>query len=66
MKFKNAARFLPEWIEFHQIVGFEHFYLYNNNSTDDYLSALRPYRDEGSVTLYEWPFTPAFPTADEH
>jgi glycosyl transferase family 92 len=66
LKFKNAARFLPEWIEFHQIVGFEHFYLYNNNSTDDYLEVLAPYRDEGSVTLYEWPQTPAFPAADEH
>ena len=66
LKFKNAARFLPEWIEFHQIVGFEHFYLYNNNSTDDYIEALAPYRDEGSVTLYEWPHTPAAPEADEH
>jgi Glycosyltransferase family 92 len=66
LKFKNAARFLPEWIEFHQIVGFEHFYLYNNNSTDEYLEALAPYREEGSVTLYEWPHTPAFPKADEH
>ena len=66
MKFKNAARFLPEWIEFHQIVGFEHFYLYNNNSTDDYLQALIAYRHEGVVTLYEWPDTPAFPKSDEH
>jgi hypothetical protein len=46
-KFKNPARFLPEWIEFHQIVGFEHFYLYNDNSTDAYLGALTPYREEG-------------------
>jgi hypothetical protein len=66
MKFRNAARFLPEWIEFHQIVGFEHFYLYNNNSTDDYNEALAPYCDEGIVTLYEWPHMPAFPKADEH
>jgi Glycosyltransferase family 92 len=66
MKFKNAAQYLPEWIEFHQIVGFEHFYLYNNNSTDDYVEALAPYRDERSVTLHEWPQTPAFPKADQH
>lgn len=66
LKFKNAARYLPEWIEFHHIVGFEHFYLYNNNSTDDYLRALAPYQDEGIVTLYEWPHTPAAPRADEH
>ena len=43
LKFKDAARFLPEWIEFHQLVGFEHFYLYNNNSSDDYRGALAPY-----------------------
>src|ERR1700719_1704415 len=66
MKFKNAARFLSEWIEFHQVVGFEHFYLYSNNSTDNYIEALAPYCDEGSVTLYEWPHTPAFPKTDEH
>jgi hypothetical protein len=66
LKFKNAARFLSEWIEFHQMVGFEHFYLYNNNSTDDYRRALGPYCEEGSVTLYEWPDTPAFPKSDEH
>jgi hypothetical protein len=66
MKFKNVAQYLPEWIEFHQIVGFQHFYLYNNNSTDNYVEALAPYRDEGSLTLYEWPETPAFPKADQH
>ena len=66
LKFKNAARFLPEWIEFHQMVGFEHFYLYNNNSTDDYVRALTPYCEEGSVTLYECPDVPAFPKIDEH
>jgi hypothetical protein len=48
------------------MVGFEHFYLYNNNSADDYLGALAPYREEGSVTLYEWPEVPAFPKSDEH
>ena len=66
MKFKNAARFLAEWIEFHRIVGFGHFYLYNNNSNDDYLKALKPYLDDGLVTLYEWLQIPAFPAADEH
>ena len=33
--FKNEAKYLREWIEFHKIVGVEHFYLYNNFSTDD-------------------------------
>ena len=53
--FKNEAKYLREWIEFHKIVGVEHFYLYNNFSTDDYLSVLTPYIDSGLVTLIDWP-----------
>ena len=34
--FKNEAPFLKEWIEFHEMIGIEHFYLYNNNSDDNF------------------------------
>ena len=64
--FKNVARYLAEWVEFHHMVGVEHFYLYNNNSEDDYQSALAPYIRDGLVTLHEWPQIPARPGADEH
>lgn len=53
--FKNEAPYLREWIEFNHIVGIEHFYLYNNNSEDDYLSVLNPYIEKGIVTLVQWP-----------
>ena len=53
--FKNEAPYLREWIEYHRIVGIEHFYLYNNNSEDDYLAVLAPYIEEGLVTLIQWP-----------
>lgn len=53
--FKNEAEYLREWIEFHRIVGVDHFYLYNNNSEDDFHSILNPYIEEGVVTLVEWP-----------
>lgn len=53
--FKNEAPYLKEWIEFNHIVGIDHFYLYNNNSNDDYLSVLRPYVESGLVTLIDWP-----------
>lgn len=53
--FKNEAAYLKEWIEFNHIVGVEHFYLYNNNSEDDYQSVLRPFIDAGLVTLIQWP-----------
>lgn len=52
--FQNEARFLKEWIEYHKIVGAQHFYLYNNDSHDNYLKVLQPYIDDGSVDLVEW------------
>ena len=53
--FKNEGPYLREWIEFNHIVGVEHFYMYNNNSEDDYLSILEPYIASGLVTLVDWP-----------
>lgn len=53
--FKNEALYLKEWIEFNHIAGIEHFYLYNNNSEDDYLTVLEPYIAKGLVTLTQWP-----------
>ena len=43
-------------IEFHKLVGVEKFFLYNNNSSDDYKSTLAPYLQDGSVVLTEWDF----------
>lgn len=53
--FRNEAMFLREWIEFHILVGVEHFYLYNNFSEDNYLEVLQPYIESGIVTLTDWP-----------
>lgn len=55
--FKDDAPFLKEWIEFHKLQGVEHFYLYNNNSSDDFRSVLNPYVRNGDVTLIDWPYT---------
>lgn len=44
---------MDEWINFHKLVGVEHFYLINHNSTDDFREILQPYIDEGLVSLYE-------------
>lgn len=52
--FKNEANYLKEWIEYHRIVGVDHFYLYNNNSEDCYLDVLEPYVKQGIVTLNDW------------
>ncbi len=53
--FKDEASFLREWIEYHLMIGFDHIYLYDNNSTDNYLTVLRPYFDTGKITLTKWP-----------
>jgi len=53
--FKNEAPWLKEWIDYHRIVlGIDHFYLYNNDSTDHYKEVLRSLIDEGFVELIDW------------
>jgi len=52
--FRNEARFMKEWIEFHKLVGVQHFYLYNHFSEDNYLEILQPYIDTGEVELIDW------------
>lgn len=64
--FKNESESLMEWIEYHMVAGVEHFYLYNNNSEDDYKTILRPYIEEGIVTLYDWPEYPGQASAYNH
>ena len=56
--FKNEGPYLKEFLEYHLLMGFEHFYLYNNNSDDNYKEVLQPYVESGIVTLVEWPVVP--------
>lgn len=53
--FKDEAPYLKEWIEYHKIIGVDHFYLYNNNSSDDFMKIITPYIKKGVVTLIDWP-----------
>jgi hypothetical protein len=53
--FRNESDYLREWIEFHRLMGVNHFYLYNNLSDDDYSSVLNSYVDQEIVTLRDWP-----------
>lgn len=52
--FQNEGRFLKEWIEYYKMMGAEHFYLFNNESTDNYLEVLQPYIQSGEVELFNW------------
>ena len=64
--FKNEAPFLKEFIEYHMLIGFEHFYFYNNNSDDKFQNILDPYIQKGIVTLDEWPLIPGQPSCYQH
>lgn len=58
--FKDEGEFLEEWIEYHRLLGVDHFYLYDYGSTDDFKEVLQPYIQEGIVTLVFWPITSLF------
>jgi len=47
--FKNEAAILREWIDHYLMEGVEHFYLIDNDSSDDFRIILKPYIDEGVV-----------------
>lgn len=53
--FKNEGHYLKEWLDYHLLAGVEHFYLYNNDSSDDYKEVLAPYVKENLVTLTDIP-----------
>lgn len=54
LMFQNESFFLKEWIEYHKLIGIQHFYLYNNSSTDNYRDILKPYIDSGEVELFHY------------
>lgn len=51
--FKDEARFLDEWLHFHDGVGVDHFFLYDDGSTDDFRPVLDPWIAAGKVTLID-------------
>ncbi|OGN64782.1 MAG: hypothetical protein A3E80_05065 [Chlamydiae bacterium RIFCSPHIGHO2_12_FULL_49_9] len=51
---KDETKHLKEWIEYHQLVGVNHFYLYNFGSEEKQKEALKSYIKSGLVTLVRW------------
>ena len=54
--FRDEAPYLEEWIEYHRLVGVEHFFLYNHKSSDAFRKVLTPYVRGGLVTLRDLSF----------
>ncbi len=52
---KDEARYLPEWIEYHRLIGVGHFLVFDNGSSDGLGEILSWYCAQGIVTLIGWP-----------
>jgi hypothetical protein len=52
--FKNENPYIREWLEFHILVGFDHFYLYDNDGGLEAKRILKPFIEQGHVTLHPW------------
>jgi len=48
---KDEENYINEWLEYHKRLGFQHFYIYDNNSTIPVKSYLN---NDDSITIIEW------------
>ena len=64
--FKNEAPYLLEWIAWHHAAGVAHFFLYDNDSSDDGAAVIQRSPLAGLVTLTRWPFRPGQLPAYQH
>ena len=52
---KNESDYIAEWAAFHKTVGFDHIFLYDNDSTDGMQDKLKGFVDSGFVTVKKIP-----------
>jgi hypothetical protein len=51
---KNSASYIREWIEYHLLIGVDHFFILDNESNDDLYSVLLPYIERHLITYIPW------------
>jgi len=56
--FQDEAPYLKEWIEFHRMLGVQHFVLIDDRSSDNFMETLQPYIDAGEIELFNRPCPP--------
>ena len=52
---KGEAPYVKEWLDYHLLAGVDHFFIYDNDSTDNLKEILQPYIDAGIVTYIFYP-----------
>ena len=63
---KNEVPYLEEWLCHHMAIGVDHFFLYDNDSSDDLHHLLKPYADHGIVTTVYFPMRGLQRDANNH
>lgn len=52
---KNEDPFLEEWVSYHNLIGVDHIFLYDNDNNIPLKHTLKKYIDKGLVTVTEFP-----------
>lgn len=63
---KDEAPYMEEWLCHHMAIGVDHFFLYDNGSTDELHQLLKPYADHGIVTTVYFPMRGLQRDANNH
>lgn len=50
---RNEGPYVEEWLRVHLVVGVQHFFIYDDESNDDFAERLAPYVQLGVVTLIQ-------------
>lgn len=51
---RDEAEYIKEWIEYHRLAGAEHFYIYDDESSDGLCDRIKDYIEKGIVTYIPW------------
>ena len=52
---KDEGSYIKEWLDYHLLAGVNHFFIYDNESEDNFKEILQPYIDSGLVTYIFYP-----------
>ncbi|MDM7530317.1 glycosyltransferase family 2 protein [Lacticaseibacillus paracasei] len=52
---KDEAPYLQEWVDYHLLLGVDHIFIYDNESTDHIYSVIRPYILQNKLTYIKFP-----------
>ena len=54
---KDEGHYIREWVEYYIHAGIDHFFIYDNDSTDNQKEVIQDYIDQGIIEYIMWPGT---------